>query len=94
MLRTVYIAIFVPAILAVLFVGRFVLKKCLKPVKSIHKAIISMENGDLSYAPDYFGDDILGTLCEALAKTNTALKWRTETSTSGSRQIMSATSPP
>ena len=74
MLRTVYIAIFVPAILAVLFVGRFVLKKCLKPVKSIHKAIISMENGDLSYAPDYFGDDILGTLCEALAKTNTALK--------------------
>lgn len=74
MLRTVYIAIFVPAILAVLFGGWFVLKKCLKPVKSIHKAIISMENGDLSYAPDYFGDDILGTLCEALAKTNTALK--------------------
>lgn len=74
MLRTVYIAIFVPAILAVLFGGSFILKKCLKPVKSIHKAIISMENGDLSYAPDYFGDDILGTLCEALAKTNTALK--------------------
>lgn len=74
MLRTVYIAIFVPAILAVIFVGSFILKKCLKPVKSIHKAIISMENGDLSYAPDYFGDDILGTLCEALAKTNTALK--------------------
>ena len=74
MLRTVYIAIFVPAILAVIFVGSFILKKCLKPVKSIHKAIISMESGDLSYAPDYFGDDILGTLCEALAKTNTALK--------------------
>ena len=74
MLRIVYIAIFVPAILAVVFVGSFILKKCLKPVKSIHKAIISMENGDLSYAPDYFGDDILGTLCEALAKTNTALK--------------------
>ena len=74
MLRTVYIAIFVPAILAVIFVGSFILKKCLKPVKSIHKAIISMESGDLSYAPDYFGDDILGTLCEALAKTNMALK--------------------
>lgn len=74
MLRIVYISIFVPAILAVLFGGRFILKKCLKPVKSIHKAILSMENGDLSYAPDYFGDDILGTLCEALAKTNTALK--------------------
>lgn len=74
MLKTVYIAIFVPAILAVLFGGSFILKKCLKPVKSIHKAIISMESGDLSYAPDYFGDDILGTLCEALAKTNTALK--------------------
>lgn len=74
MLRIVYIAIFVPAILAVGFGGRFILKKCLKPVKSIHKAIISMESGDLSYAPDYFGDDILGTLCEALAKTNTALK--------------------
>ncbi len=74
MLKTVYIAIFVPAILAVIFVGSFILKKCLKPVKSIHKAIISMESGDLSYAPDYFGDDILGTLCEALAKTNTALK--------------------
>ena len=42
MLRTVYIAIFVPAILIVLFGGSFILKKCLKPVKSIHKAIISM----------------------------------------------------
>lgn len=74
MLRKVYVAIFVPAILVVLLGGSFILKRCLKPVKSIHKAIISMENGDLSYAPDYFGDDILGTLCEALAKTNTALK--------------------
>ena len=74
MLRTVYIAIFVPTMLIVLFGGSFILKKCLKPVKSIHKAIISMENGDLSYSPDYYGDDVLGVLCEALAKTNTALK--------------------
>ena len=74
MLRKVYTAIFVPVIVVVLLGGSFILKKCLKPVQSIHKAIISMENGDLSYAPDYFGDDVLGVLCEALAKTNAALK--------------------
>ncbi|MGN1136839.1 MAG: methyl-accepting chemotaxis protein [Oscillospiraceae bacterium] len=63
-----------PTILIVLVLGSILLKRCLKPAKSIHKAIISMENGDLSYAPDYFGNDVLGTLCEGLAKTNAALK--------------------
>ncbi|MGN0554231.1 MAG: methyl-accepting chemotaxis protein [Oscillospiraceae bacterium] len=63
-----------PTILVLFVLGSILLKRCLKPVKSIHKAIVSMENGDLSYAPDYFGNDVLGQLCEGLAKTNSALK--------------------
>lgn len=73
-LGTVNAIILGPSILIVLVLGSILLKRCLKPVKSIYKAIISMENGDLSYAPDYFGNDVLGTLCEGLAKTNAALK--------------------
>lgn len=74
LLGTVNAIIFGPSVLIVLILGSILLKRCLKPVKSIHKAIVSMENGDLSYAPDYFGNDVLGQLCEGLAKTNTALK--------------------
>lgn len=63
-----------PSVLIILVLGTILLRRCLKPVKSIHKAIVSMEKGDLSYAPDYFGNDVLGMLCEGLANTNAALR--------------------
>ncbi len=71
-LALVNIVTLFPNVLIILVLGSVLLKRCLKPVKSIHKAIISMKKGD--HAPDYFGNDVLGLLCEALANTNAALK--------------------
>lgn len=73
-LRNIYIGMFIPIVIILFVFVKILIARCLKPALSIKKAIVSMEKGDLSYAPDYFGNDVLGELCEGLAVTNTALK--------------------
>ncbi len=64
----------IPSIMIILILGTILLKRCLKPIKDLQTAAVSMANGDLSYTPHYFGNDIVGKLCQNLAATNTALK--------------------
>lgn len=73
-LRNIYIGMFIPIVIILFVFVKILISRCLKPALSIKRAIVSMEKGDLSYAPDYFGNDVLGELCEGLAVTNTALK--------------------
>ncbi|MGN0587165.1 MAG: methyl-accepting chemotaxis protein [Oscillospiraceae bacterium] len=73
-LRVYYFCTFAPTVIIILLLGTVLVRRCLKPIRELQTAARSMANGDLSYAPHYNGNDMVGELCINLAATNTALK--------------------
>ena len=61
-------------ILVMLGVSFVLVRSCLSPIKKLQAAAKSMAAGDLSYVSDYYGNDVLGELCDNLAVTNRELK--------------------
>lgn len=61
-------------ILFMIGVSFVLVQRCLRPIKKLQAAAKSMAAGDLSYVSDYYGNDVLGELCDNLSVTNRELK--------------------